>query len=566
MSIADKLLQLNQVKQDIKVAIETKGVPMTNVAFTEYANKILDIIGGGGDFPTISYDEIEYFGWSYYMFSQSNVIEQIPHAWQDMKDSEMVLFDIPLTLAAPNQEMGGMTIDLYVGTNGQLQALYDACVNETIPPPIDNDTRDVYYVNNVATFYAGDVSGSIGFPIPLYNFGSFDDYDNTSFLIGDLTPLSMGLGLVLAKIVNVSIPNNNIVIQQGFEFESESGIIIPDSVTSIGAWAFYNWTSNNQPLVIPDSVTDIGRWAFGYWQANNQPLVIPDSVTSIGEWAFGYWQANNQPLVIPNSVTSIGNYAFRDWQANNQPLVIPNSVTSIGDYAFRNWAANNQPLVIGNSVTSIGDGAFRDWQANNQPLVIGNSVTSIGESAFYGWTANNQPLVIPNSVTSIGESAFYGWTANNQPLVIPNSVTSIGDYAFRNWAANNQPLVIPNSVTSIGNYAFYYWTANDKPLVIPNSVTSIGNYAFYYWTANDKPLVIGNSVTSIGESAFYGWSLVPYVEIQAITPPTLASPNAFNGQNNAPIYVPDESVDDYKEATQWVSLASRIKGISELEE
>ena len=52
MSVADKLLQVNQVKQDIKTAIETKGIPMTNVAFTEYANKILDISGGGvDDFP-----------------------------------------------------------------------------------------------------------------------------------------------------------------------------------------------------------------------------------------------------------------------------------------------------------------------------------------------------------------------------------------------------------------------------------------------------------------------------------------------------------------------------------
>jgi uncharacterized repeat protein (TIGR02543 family) len=44
MTIADKLLQLNQVKQDIKTAIENKGISMTDVAFTEYANKILDMI------------------------------------------------------------------------------------------------------------------------------------------------------------------------------------------------------------------------------------------------------------------------------------------------------------------------------------------------------------------------------------------------------------------------------------------------------------------------------------------------------------------------------------------
>ena len=260
MSVADKLLQVNQVKQAIKTAIETKGIPMTNVAFTEYANKILDISGGGG-----VVDEYFYYSKAYYTITNNSTL--FSNAWQDMEDSETVLFDIPLALAAPNQDMGGMTIDLYVGTNGQLQALYDACANETVTP------QDVYYVNNVATRYNGDVSDVVGFPIPLYNFGSFGAEDNTSFLIGDLTPLQMGLGLVLAKISGVSIPNNNIVIQQGFEFENESGIIIPDSVTSIGEDAFYNWSSNNQPLVIPNSVTSIGTYAFSNWEANNQPLV-----------------------------------------------------------------------------------------------------------------------------------------------------------------------------------------------------------------------------------------------------------------------------------------------------
>ena len=58
------------------------------------------------------------------------------------------------------------------------------------------------------------------------------------------------------------------------------------------------------------------------------------------------------------------------------------------------------------------------------------------------------------------------------------------------------------------------------------------------------------------------WLLVLYVEIRAITPPTLSSSLDFGGQNNAPIYVPDDSVDDYK-ATNWVDLADRIFPISD---
>jgi len=40
MSVADKLLQVNQVKQDIKTAIENKDVDLTGVAFVSYAGKI----------------------------------------------------------------------------------------------------------------------------------------------------------------------------------------------------------------------------------------------------------------------------------------------------------------------------------------------------------------------------------------------------------------------------------------------------------------------------------------------------------------------------------------------
>ena len=44
-TIAENLLALQQVKTDIKTAIEGKGQDLTNVPFTEYAEKI-NLIGG----------------------------------------------------------------------------------------------------------------------------------------------------------------------------------------------------------------------------------------------------------------------------------------------------------------------------------------------------------------------------------------------------------------------------------------------------------------------------------------------------------------------------------------
>ncbi len=219
-------------------------------------------------------------------------------------------------------------------------------------------------------------------------------------------------------------------------------------------------------------------------------------------------------------------------------------------------------VIIPQGVTSIGDSAFNTWSENNKPLVIPSSVTSIGSGAFIGWSSNNHPLIIPNTVTSI-DSAFSGWSSNNHPLIISNSVTSISNGAFSYWTSNNQPLVIPDSVTNIETGAFQYWISNNQPLVIPNSVTSIGYYAFRDWESNTHPLVIPESVTSIGQYAFERWSLVPYVEIHATIPPTLVNADAFYNQDKAPIYVPDESVDDYKTATQWDMLANRIFPMSD---
>ena len=54
MTIANQLIQINTTKQEIKAAIENKGVSMANVPFTSYPSKIDAISGGGGLSPVIN--------------------------------------------------------------------------------------------------------------------------------------------------------------------------------------------------------------------------------------------------------------------------------------------------------------------------------------------------------------------------------------------------------------------------------------------------------------------------------------------------------------------------------
>ena len=154
-----------------------------------------------------------------------------------------------------------------------------------------------------------------------------------------------------------------------------------------------------------------GGWPpiFGHPNTSVTSITIPNSVTSLGIFAFYGCTGLTGTLTIPNSVTSIGRSAFNGCTGLTGTLTIPNSVTSIGENAFSDCTGLTS-ITIPNSVTSIGDLAFYGCTGLTGTLTIPNSVTSIGVSAFHGCTGLTGTLTIPNSVTSIGNQAFDGCT------------------------------------------------------------------------------------------------------------------------------------------------------------
>jgi hypothetical protein len=80
--------------------------------------------------------------------------------------------------------------------------------------------------------------------------------------------------------------------------------------SSIGGSAFM-FNGSFTSLTIPDSVITIGEYAFGFCNGLDGDLTIPDSVTSIGIEAFnGCYDGAAGNLTIGNSVTTIGTDAF----------------------------------------------------------------------------------------------------------------------------------------------------------------------------------------------------------------------------------------------------------------
>ena len=132
-----------------------------------------------------------------------------------------------------------------------------------------------------------------------------------------------------------------------------------------------------------------------------ESVIIPNSVTSIGDYAFSGCSIL-QSVTIPNSVTRIENSTFEACR-DLKYVTIPNSVTNIGDYAFCD-CLNLQSVTIPESVTIIGKGSFYRC-INLQSVTIPNSVTNIGKEAFF--KCENLQSVTINGNPKIGTDAFW---------------------------------------------------------------------------------------------------------------------------------------------------------------
>ena len=291
---------------------------------------------------------------------------------------------------------------------------------------------------------------------------------------------------------------------------SLKSLVIPDSVTNIGDYAFWG-CSDLADIVIPDGVTSIGERAFSGC-ISLKSLVIPESVVNLNGNPFVKWEGKLECLspyfIYANKVLFDKDkskiIAFRN--KNTTSYVIPYYVTSIGYGAFYD-CKSLRSIVIPDGVTSIGDSAFNGCESLNS-VVIPDGITCIGDGAFF-FCKSLISIVIPDSVTRIGNGAFdYCESLSN--IVIPDSVTSIGDWVFSACSSLTN-IAIPGSVTSIGDYAFSSCRSLSD-IVIPDSVTSIGANAFEYCFSLTG-IVIPDSVTSIGDMAFCGCPSLKYISI-----------------------------------------------------
>lgn len=188
------------------------------------------------------------------------------------------------------------------------------------------------------------------------------------------------------------------------------------------------------------------------------------------------------------------------------------------------------------TIMSIGTTEVLDMERNHiQPINAGS---------YEGYASELCEIVYTSEYTPLSMSIKDGFGANLIDNVY-DAETSCGVLKF------DAP------VTAIPNNAFN-GNRTLRSITIPDSVMTIGNYSFINnWELSC--ITIGKGVTSIGECSFYGCDNLTAIFCMATTPPT-GGVNMFNtqGNENLGIYVPAESLQQYKETEEWSVYADMI--------
>ena len=280
------------------------------------------------------------------------------------------------------------------------------------------------------------------------------------------------------------------------------------------------------------------------------------------------------------TVTTEATYFSITKTANLLPkeAYIPRVITDI--YGVFKDCPLLEKVVVPSSVTNLGtssNGGFANC-SSLKTIILPRSLTEVSKSSMSN-CYSLRVLSLPPTISSIGYSAIEGCHSLRK-ITMPKGLLSLGNYAVQNSGITEMSL--PSLLTSISQNCFYNNTILRK-INIPAGIREILRNAFAQCTSLEQfelnegletigyaafsgvrslqTITIPSTVTSIEDNAFgYAYCLAT-VTVLATTPPTLGGTNAFYRSGIKKIYVPAESVEAYKSATNWAYYASKIEAI-----
>ena len=373
-------------------------------------------------------------------------------------------------------------------------------------------------------------------------YSAFAGCDGLRSLVWNARNCSTRGYMPTANIETVTIGDEVSLLPENFLDGSKvTEVVIPSSVTSIGAYAFRNCKGLTE-VVIPDGVTEITTSLFNGCTGLTS-VTLPSGVTSIGNSAFLGCSAL-PTLAIPSGVTSIGGYAFEGCTSLDG-IVIPEGVTDLKVHAFYgcssltaiNIPAGMTSIASNSSAYSAfaGCDGLRSliWNARNcsdrgymptaniETVTIGDEVSLLPGDFVKG--SKITEVNIPASVDSIGKNAFLNCDSliavTSRALIPPTmaaqncfscyetATLTVSVYAKRDYESTDWWNLFTNTVGEdfdcFEGDSLYYKIISDSEVCVTYRDTTLNSYSGDIRIPS-KTIIDGvvYDVTAIGDSAF----------------------------------------------------------------
>ena len=294
---------------------------------------------------------------------------------------------------------------------------------------------------------------------------------NTKSLGKDAIPKTVTTVYFNAENCEIYFPDKQYI--SPFANSSIENVIIGDTVKRIPDY-FFSGYDYEETLVIPDSVTEIGKYAFK--NSSVKSLALPENLISIEEGTFSGSHIKLSENSLPESLRMIGKSSFENCDSITE-LYIPDSVLDIDESAFYDCdslvkvrMSPNVKLVPKSAFESCDSLTTFEWNSD---------VKLIGEYAFeedaklVNFDFTGVEKIYPNSFTGSGVS-FVMLGENKKEEATELEVVEVS--SFEN-CANLETLSIGGNVTTIKSEAFAN-CGNLETAVISPTVTNIATDAF----------------------------------------------------------------------------------------
>ncbi|MCH5156439.1 MAG: InlB B-repeat-containing protein [Clostridiales bacterium] len=329
-------------------------------------------------------------------------------------------------------------------------------------------------------------------------------------------------------------------------------VIIPASVTSIGARAFENNYTLSQAVFLSTIPIQID-WSSAVnpfrWPKGDFVIIVPEGYEDVYRTAWAdcpykitsFAELNDRPVwEIEDGV--LISYNNKDDNPRDLDLKIPDEVTEIAAKVF--FALDYIRSIDLNNVVTIGADAFA--QCTALVSVTAPQVQYIGSGAFALCTAL-ESIYLP-AVVTLGDEAFSGCYLLTRATLGEN-IAEIGAMAFAYCATDADDMIIfvvfeGSSAPTIGGNAFYGCVARRI------SVDTIKTALAFYNAAGWRSYILSLWVREAMESELVG----EWVNLETLEPAT------FNGRaelflievwlyelkgSSVTFYVPDNSAKGY---------------------